>query len=228
MKIALIALVSFSLIACSLQPSVQPLVSEAPETKGLNVVENSGFDTFYIDKGFKNTRYHSIAFNTLALEDLDIDDTRLSLHDRNWELTDADRIRWQEMFRDKVHDVFSKTGHLTLLDSSSPDAHPEGTLKAEFAFINFTPSASKDDLQSRLGRQEVFSRSVGRLDISIAISDAVTGKPVAYIEDSREVGERDMFWLERNNRVINDHRMRIELSSWLNRLRTTLSELATS
>lgn len=218
----LIALIpALVLMACTVQPSVQPLVSEAPESKGLNRVEKSGFDTFFIHKDTKDADYHAIMFDELQVDMVTIDNRRLDFGDRDWELTDKDKARWQEMFRDRVEDAFSKSKTLQLTDTAA-----QGVLKAEMAFISFTPSATKDDLHSRVNLQRVFTQSVGKLDIKIVIKDALTGKQLAYIEDSREVG--DVFYpsLERNDRINNDRKMRLELLSWLNLLKSNLSELA--
>ncbi len=221
MKLLLALIPCITLIACSVQPSVQPLVSEAPESSGLNQVKQTGFDSFFINSNAKGLGYHSIMFDELQLEELVIDDARLDIRDRDWSLTDKDKERWQAMFQKRVSLAFSKPNSLSLTESPA-----EGVLKAQFELVNFTPSASKDEPASRINSNKIYTRSVGKLDIRVIISDSITGKRMAYIEDSREVGDNSYPILERNNRINNDRKMRLELSSWLNLLKTALVDLA--
>lgn len=222
MKILLALVIALTFLACSSKPSMQPLVSEAPESIGLNQVKDSGFDTFFLHRDFSKQGYHAIMLEPLKLDNLEIDDSRLEFLDRDWRMTDKDRQRWREMFQKRASDTFSgDANEFTLAESAAP-----GVLKVEFEFVRFTPTAPKDDARSRPFNDKILTRSIGRLDIKINIVDSGSGDQLAYIEDSREVGDNSYPELERNNRITNDHKLRLEMSSWLSTLKSELNELS--
>ncbi len=215
MKNILIALALITLAACSTKPVVEPLTSQAPDSKGLNVVSGTPFDNFYVREDASLEDYDALMFAPLELDELEINDRRLDIRDRDWTLTEKEKTRIIEDFAERAQRATESAGQFRVAEQPGP-----GVLLVSFEFVEFSPSASKDDGVNRGVRDDVFTRGIGGLKLNAKITDAQTGLLIAYLDDNREVGER--IDLERNDRVNNTRYLRLEITSWINKLQDTL------
>lgn len=212
-------LISILLISACAQPvAIVPLVSELPETVGMNKVENSGFDDFFVNKNKITEGYSRIIFSQLNLDNIEIDTSRLKFPDNDWTLTAKNKNKWQELFQTSAKNAFKNPEGLSL--SKSPASK---ILNAHFEIVKFIPTAV-DDVKSLNNRNKVYTQNIGFMETKAVIRDSITGEVIAVINDKREVGER-LGEFERNNAIMNNRRLRSEWTSMLNQLEVTLNQI---
>ena len=206
------------LFACSPQPQMESMISDSGESKGLHKVSKTSFKEFYASADTDFGEYTQLHFLPLNLDDLSIDTRRLDISDRDWTFTEKDAENVQGYFQDRVEAAFQKNDRFALADEAGP-----GVLTVAFDFLEFSPTAPRDDAANRPGRQTIFTRGIGGLKIKAKITDSQTNEILAYLEDYQEVGESTR--PERNDRVNNIRNLRLEIASWLTKLKNTLAAL---
>ncbi len=218
MKTLFLTTLALLMAACSHQASNSQLTDAPNAAQGLHAVNNTRFDAFFVAPDTSLADYRSLRFMPLDANELEIDTNRLEFVDRNkWKLTQKDIEKMTKTFGDRVSRTYKNNKALSLAEHSGP-----GVADITFKFKRFSPNAPKDDLVGRPARQKVFTRGVGLLEISATITDSQSGKVIAYLEDKEEVGER--FYLERNNRVENMRKLRLEIDGWLRKLNQSLEQ----
>lgn len=206
-----------TLIGCAATPEISDVVDNRDKTRGFVQVNKTGFDAFWVSGEDALQGYGSVYFAPVKLEEVEIDNSRLSLYDKEWVLTDQDKSITVDYFAKAAANVFTKSSDFTWV------AEPEAdSLQVEFKILNFTPTASRD--ADRTGvREKVYSRSVGRMSLTAEVTDANTGKLIAVFDDVEEIG--DTHRLERNDRINNLRQLRLSISKWHSDLEKTLSAI---
>lgn len=176
-----------------------------PET-GLYVFDSAVFDKLALASPAKRAKYQAIYFAPLDLSSMEINTSRLDTGDRDWSLTATEKAKIVGYFADSVIAAFK--------DSPLPLARGPGekTLTAEFSLDQFTPTAPKDDIRSRMVQSEIFTYHAGELRMSGWLRDSVTGQALGYIEDSDKVG--DSLHLQQNDRVTNTRKLKNTFDKW--------------
>ncbi|TVZ41075.1 uncharacterized protein DUF3313 [Alteromonadaceae bacterium 2753L.S.0a.02] len=215
MKYLIIALMSCLAVlsACSNKPSISGNVEN-----GMQRVKHAGFGEFYIKSGIELNKYSAISYAPLKMENLKIDQKRVNVEDRNWDLTQEDIASVSQIFAERVVGFYQSSRNFKLLSEPAPNA-----LTVSFELLEFVPTASKDSSVSRTERSSIFTKGIGRLHATAKISDAVTGELLATLEDDRDVGNLQK--LEENKRVRNERKLRLHFDAWLSRLDEALAGL---
>ena len=219
MKYLATLLLSFSLIACT---SVAPVVEDQPLDegvfKGMYQVDKTPFKLFYLNKGEDLTRFTAVQFKPLDLSHLEIDQRRLEMRDKKWEITEEDKQAIQAIFQQQVERAFPAEGAVKLVEQDG-----KNVLNVAFEFMKFAPTASQDRDGKRGMNDKVYTHSVGGMAINAKLYDSESGELVAYLADAREVGEKVN--MQVNDRPNNIRNLKSEISSWLDKLKVTMGAL---
>ncbi|WP_370980050.1 DUF3313 family protein [Agaribacterium sp. ZY112] len=214
---------SASLIIVSACSTPEPIVSDSPISEGpyagMTKVDKSQFEMFYLRDGEDLTRFKAVKFDPLELDNLEINQGRLEMRDKKWDVTEEDKANLQKRFADRVASNFPSDGPIPLTDKAG-----KNVLSVSFEFTKFIPTASPDTGNNRAMRGSVWTYSVGGLFMNAKLYDSETGELVAYLADAREIGDRQQ--LQRNDSVNNSRNINLEINSWLNKLKSTMSSLA--
>lgn len=207
------------LAACSGTPEVQ--TGDDAETMGnLNKVDNSRADLAYVDPDADFSKYNKVMIMPLGVDKVEIIQPSTSgsiTHKRDWELTDEDRKKLQEVFHEAMVKQLEKKGDYPVVTEAGDDV-----LQISAKLIAIAPAAAKDDNRSRTtGRSRVYTEGAGALAVAVAYADSETGEVLGIMKDSKS---STGVWSS-NNSVSNMSDVRNMFNSWAIQIRKGLDKV---
>lgn len=219
-----IALATVTLVsACSSTPEIQTGEDSEVIMGGLHKIDNSRTDLAYVDPNADFSKYQKIMLLPLGMDNVEIIQPNTSnsisrVNRGNWELTDSDKAKLQEVFHESMAKELEKKGGYALVTEAGDDV-----LQLQAALLTIAPTAAKDDERSRsIGRSQVYSEGFGSIAVMVAFADSETGEVLGLMKDSRS--SNSATW-GRNNSVSNLSDVRIMFNSWARVIRTGLDEV---
>jgi predicted small secreted protein len=211
-------LLSVLLAACQTQKQAGTDARAIPAN--LVRVEHSSTRQAYVDPNADFSKFTAVLLTPLGVDNVEIvqpSATPITTGNPKWELTDADKQRLQQDFRDAMVKQLSTNGGYVLVDSPA-----DNVMRISAILTRIAPTAPKDDNRSRPpGRNKVFTEGPGELRIEVTFSDATTGAVLALAKDRRS-GPR--IW-GINNSVTNLAEVRRIFTAWAMRIRAQLDRL---
>ncbi len=194
------------------------VVGKHVDAMGRSLVTGTGYDTYAVSSADVFAKYSQVYFAPLKIDQLKINTKRLDFGEKEWKVTDKERAKISQIFSKKIDRIFSGYDVLKYVTSPGIDA-----ISVEFEFVEFTPNASKYDSSNRGGRDVVFTRGAGDLEVKVIIKDSLAGTILAELSDVEEVG--DFMELVRNDRSNNMRHLKNSIEEMLKNLRVSFSEL---
>lgn len=220
MKILLLVTLTVAVAACSGTPEVQTGDDAEVIMGNLNRVDNSRADLAYIDPQADFSKYTKVIVMPLGVENVEIiqpSRSKTTSGSRNWELTEKDKDKLQQIFHEVMVKQLETKGAYTVVTEPGDDVLQIGAILTAIA-----PSAAKDDHKSRpAGRSKVYTDGAGALAVAVAFGDSETGELLGLIKDSRSSSS---YWGS-NNSVSNLADVRQMFSSWAIQIRKGLDTL---
>jgi hypothetical protein len=174
----------------------------------------------YIDPDVDFGKYTAIQLAPLGVDNVKIIQPSASYsasRNRQWELTDADKLGLQKDFQEAMSKQLSGKDGYPLAETAG-----DNVLRLSAILTRLAPAAPKDDNRSRpVGRSTVITEGAGRIDIAVIFSDSQTGEVLALIKDSRAGSSQ---W-GINNNVTNAAEVRRAFNSWAMQIRTQLDRI---
>lgn len=205
------------LAACTSTPEIQ--TGDDAEVMGdLHKVDNSRADLAYVDPEADFGKYNKILLMPLGVDNVEIKQPSssgsINRHSNNWELTDADKVKLQEIFHEAMSKQLLDKGDYPLVTEPGDDV-----LHIQARLIAIAPSAAKDDNRSRgTGRSRVYTEGAGALAVGVVFADSETGEILGLMKDSRTTTNN---W-GMNNSVSNMSDVRRMFNSWALGIRNDL------
>jgi hypothetical protein len=217
--VAVVTLVS----ACSSTPEIQTGEDAEVIMDSLHKVDNSRTDLAYVDPNADFSKYQKIMLIPLGMDNVEIiqpdSSNSMSRSNRgNWELTDSDKEKLQEIFQESMTKELEKKDGYAIVTEADDDV-----LQIQAAVLAIAPSAPKDDGRSRsVGRSQVYTQGGGSMAVVVAFADSETGEVLGLMKDSRAANSST--W-GRNNSVSNLSDVRMMFSSWARGIRDGLDKV---
>jgi hypothetical protein len=206
--------------ACSSEPEIQTGDDAEVIMGNLNRVDNSRADLAYVDPDADFSKYHKVMVLPLGVDNVEIIQPSSSgsvTHRRNWELTDADKQKLQEIFHEAMVKELADKGGYPVVTEAGDDV-----LQIAAKLTAIAPSAAKDDFKSRpTGRSRVYTEGGGGLSVAVAFGDSETGEVLGIMKDSKS---STSMWGS-NNSVSNMADVRRMFSSWASQIRKGLDNV---
>jgi hypothetical protein len=135
----------------------------------------------------------------------------------NWELTDSDKLKLQEVFRDAMVKQLADKGDYPIVYEPGDDV-----LTIQASLIGIAPNAPKDDNSSRsAGRSRTYTEGAGSMAVMVAFGDSESGEVLGIMKDSRSSSSN---WGS-NNSVSNMSDVRSMFNSWAMSIRKGLDKV---
>lgn len=207
------------LTACTGTPEIQ--TGDAAEVIGdLHKVDNSRADMAYVNPDADFSKYSKVLLMPLGVDNVEIKQPdssgSINRHSKNWELTDADKLKLQEIFHEAMSKQLEDKGDYPVVSEAGDDV-----LHIQARLIAIAPSAAKDDNRSRsAGRSTVYTDGAGAMAVGVAFADSETGEVLGLMKDSRSTNNN---W-GRNNSVSNMSDVRQMFNSWALSIRKGLDQ----
>ena len=212
-------LVSLLLVACQTTSPAQTGKGAEDIPGNLVRVDGSSAKLAYVDPTADFSKYTAILLSPLGVDNVEIiqpSTTVTTTGQRHWELTDADKQKLQQDFREAMTKQLSGGGY-TLVDTVG-----DNVLQISAMVTRIAPNAPKDDFRSRpTGRNRVFSEGSGDLSVAVAFSDAETREVLALAKDTRTGST--MWGL--NTSVTNAAEVRRMFTAWAMQIRAQLDRV---
>ncbi len=208
--------------ACSSTPDAQTAADPEVIGDNLHKVDNTRADMAYMDPNADFSKYHKILLVPLGVDNVEIKqpDTTGSLtrgQNRNWELTDADKRKLQDVFREAMVKQLQSKGDYPIVTEPGDDV-----LTIQASLLGLAPSAPKDDNRSRgTGRSYTFTEGAGSMAVMVAFGDSESGEVLGIMKDSRS---SNSYW-GMNNSVSNLSEVRRMFSGWAIDIRKGLDKV---
>jgi len=174
----------------------------------------------FVDPNAEFSKYTAILVTPLGVDNVEIIQPSSSITttgNRNWQLTDADKQRLQQDFREAMVKQLSEKGGYPLVDTAA-----DNVLQISAILTRIAPTAPKDDNRSRPpGRVRIFTEGAGKLRVEVTFSDAETGAVLALAKDTRS---GSAIWGVNNN-VTNSAEVRRVFNAWAMQIRTQLDRI---
>jgi hypothetical protein len=219
-----IALAAVTLVsACSSTPEVQTGEDAEVIMDSLHKVDNSRTDLAYVDPNADFSKYQKIMLIPLGMDNVEIiqpnNNSSMSRTNRsNWELTDSDKEKLQEVFHESMTKELEKKGGYAIVTEAGDDV-----LQLQAAVLAIAPTSPKDDAHSRpIGRSQVYTQGAGSMAVMVAFVDSETGEVLGLMKDSRASNSAN--W-GRNNSVSNLSDIRLMFNSWARGIRSGLDKV---
>ncbi|RLA57662.1 MAG: DUF3313 domain-containing protein [Gammaproteobacteria bacterium] len=210
------------LAACSGTPEIQTGDDAEVIMGDLHKVDNSRADMAYVDPNADFAKYNKILLMPLGVDNVEIiqPNTSSSMYrnkSRNWELTDDDKIKLQEVFRESMVKQLDSKGGYSVVTEPGDDV-----LQIQASLLAIAPSAAKDDNRSRpTGRSRVYTEGAGSIAVMVAFGDSESGEVLGIMKDSRSSTNN---W-GANNSVTNMSDVRNMFNSWAIGIRKGLDNI---
>jgi len=188
----------------------------------LHKIDNSRADMAYVDPDADFSKYNKILLLPLGVDNVEIKqpDSTGSLtrnKSRNWELTDADKLKLQAAFRDAMVKQLENKGDYPIVTEPGDDV-----LTIQASLLGLAPNAPKDDNRSRAaGRSYTYTEGAGAMAVMVAFGDSENGEVLGIMKDSRSSNSN---WGS-NNSVSNLSDVRHMFSSWAIEIRKGLDNV---
>ena len=214
------SLVFFLLPACQNSPQVQTGEDAEVIQGNLVRVDHARTKLAYIDPSADFKKYSAILLAPLGVENVEIIQpsySRRAAGNRNWELTDADKIRLQNDFQNALSKQLSLRGTYPLVTASG-----DNVLLIAAKLTRIAPTAPKDDNRSRpAGRSAIVTEGAGKISVEVTFSDSETGEVLALAKDTRSGSS---LW-GLNNSITNQAQVRRVFNSWAIQIRGQLDKV---
>ena len=211
--------------ACAGEPTIQTGADAETIMDGrLARVDNTRSSLVYVDPDADYGRYDSVLLVPLDVDHIEIiqPNTTSSVanrFNRDWELTDSDRSKLQDAFREAMEKAIADGGDFSLAEDGG-----ENVLRVEAMITQIAPNAPKDDVQSRGTRSTIITEGAGSLSVAMMLADGDSGEVLAIIKDTRS-GQSNMNTI--NNSVTNMAEVRRHFRTWGMQLNNGLVALQT-
>jgi hypothetical protein len=208
--------------ACSTStPEVQTGDDAEILAGNLHKIDNSRADVAYIDPDVDFSKYNKILLLPLGVDNVEIKQPNTTgsvsrLSSKNWELTDADKVKLQKAFHDAMTKQLEDKGHYPIVTETGDDV-----LTIEAKLIGLAPSAPKDDSSRSIGRSTTYTEGGGAMAVTVAFGDSESREVLAIMKDSRASTSH---W-GRNNSVSNLSDVRSMFNSWAISIRSGLDHV---
>jgi hypothetical protein len=214
------SLVFLLLAACQNSPQVQT-GEDAEVIQGNRVrVDHARTKLAYIAPSAEFKKYSAILLAPLGVENVEIIQpsySRRAAGNRNWELTDADKIRLQNDFQNALSKQLSLRGTYPLVTAAG-----DNVLLIAAKLTRIAPTAPKDDNRSRpAGRSAIVTEGAGKISVEVTFSDSETGEVLALAKDTRSGSS---LW-GLNNSITNQAQVRRVFNSWAIQIRGQLDKV---
>jgi hypothetical protein len=221
MKFQLVAGVLLSLLLSACQtPHIQSGADAEVIDGNLVRVDHTNVDLAYIDPKADFTRFTAILLTPLGVDNVEIVQPSGSFPApgrQEWVLTNEDKQRLQQDFRDAMQQQLSIKGGYPIVDSPG-----DNVLQISAILTRIAPTASKDDFRARpTGRNKVFTEGAGELGVTVIFGDSGTGEVLALAKDTRT---GSTLWGV-NNRVTNAAEVRRVFNAWGMQIRAQLDRV---
>jgi hypothetical protein len=179
-------------------------------------VDNSQVDLAYVDPNVDYTRYSKVFIMPLDVDNIKIrqpqtQSSMLNRYNREWELTDSERLAFQDAYRAAMEKALSKDGVFDVTDQRGDDV-----IAVQGMITGIAPAGPKDDARSRVaGRSDVYTEGAGAMSIAMMLADGDSGEVIAIFKDTRR-GQQTVWGL--NNSVTNMAEVRRYFSIWARQL----------
>jgi len=209
------------LAACSSTPEIQTGDDAEVIMGDLHRIDHSRADLAYVNPDADFGKYTKILLMPLGVDKVEIKQPSssgsLNRHSRDWELTDDDKLKLQQVFHDAMSKELQEKGGYPLVTEPGDDV-----LQIQARLIAIAPSAPKDDYRSRsVGRGAVYTDGAGAMAVGVAFADSESGEILGLMKDSRSTSNN---W-GRNNSVSNMADVRRMFSSWAMGIRKGLDKV---
>ncbi|MGK0442134.1 MAG: hypothetical protein ACJA0N_001941 [Pseudohongiellaceae bacterium] len=197
------------LCACSSEPTIQTGEDAEVVMGKLNKIDNSKSELVYIDPYADFTKYTKVMVMPLGVDNVEViqPSSSGSMTNRNeWELTDSDKIKLQEVFHESMVKQLQEKGGYPVVTEAGDDV-----LQIVAKLTAIAPAAAKDDFKSRpIGRSSVYTQGGGGLAVAVVIGDSESGEVLGIMKDTKSSSS---MWGS-NNSVSNMSDVRQMFSSW--------------
>ncbi len=183
-------------------------------------VDHTAAKLAYVDPNADFSKYTAILLAPLGLDNVEIVQPQSSIStigNRNWQLTEADKQRLQQDYREAMHEQLYGKGGYTMVDSAA-----DHVLRISARLTRIAPTAPKDDNRSRpTGRSRMFTEGAGKMSVEVTFSDSETGELLALAKDTRSGSS---IW-GINNSVTNTAEVRRVFNAWAMQIRAQLDRV---
>ena len=208
-KLTLVLGAAVLLCACAGEPTIQTGEDAEVVLGNLNKIDNSKSDLAYIDPHADFTKYTKVMVMPLGVDNVEVIQPSSSgsiTNRKDWELTDSDKKKLQEIFHESMVKQLQGKGGYPVVTEAGDDV-----LQIVAKLTAIAPSAAKDDFQSRpIGRSRVYTEGGGGLAVAVAIGDSESGEVLGIMKDTKSSSS---MWGS-NNSVSNMSDVRQMFSSW--------------
>lgn len=176
-------------------------------------VQQSAFDHMLVQENYQHE-----AFKRIFIEELDLSKAKIAgayrkhgTNKKGWALTAEEIAAMQGVYMKHMVDELENHQFLEVVRERQ-----DADLVIDAHITRMSPSAPKDDFESRDIRVDYYSRGSGTMSISIDVKDNET--TVMALEDKRNAGA---FW-EENTRWSNEQNVKRLFNSWARDFATVL------
>ena len=206
--------------ACTGTPEIQTGADAEVIGDNLHKVDNSRTDMAYVDPDVDFSKYNKILLLPLGVDNVEIKQPSSSgslsrNKNKNWELTDEDKVKLQKAFREAMVKQLEDKGHYPIVTEPGDDV-----LTIQASLIGIAPSAPKDANMSA-GRYQTYTDGAGSMAVMVAYGDSESGEVLGIMKDRRSSNTN---W-GRNNSVSNMSDVRSMFNSWAVTIRSGLDRV---
>jgi len=215
-----VLLICLLLVACQNIADSQTSKDATGIPQNMVRVDHTAAKLAYVDPDADFSKYTAILLTPLGLDNVEIIQPQSSIStigNRNWQLTDADKQRLQQDYREAMIKQLSGKGGYTMVDSAA-----DHVLRISARLTRIVPTAPKDDSRSRpTGRTRMYTEGAGKMGVEVTFSDSETGELLALAKDTRSGSS---IW-GINNSVTNAAEVRRVFNAWAMQIRAQLDRV---
>jgi len=208
------------LVACQNIADSQTSKDATGIPQNLVRIDHTAAKLAYVDPNADFSKYTAILLTPLGLDNVEIIQPQSSISTighRNWQLTDSDKQRLQQDYREAMIKQLSVKGGYTMVDSAA-----DHVLRITARLTRIAPTAPKDDSRSRpTGRSRMYTEGAGKMSVEVTFNDAETGELLALAKDTRSGSS---IW-GINNSVTNAAEVRRMFNAWAMQIRAQLDRV---
>jgi len=215
-----VLLMCLLLVACQNIADSQTSKNATGIPESLVRIDHTAAKLAYVDPNADFSKYTAILLTPLGLDNVEIIQPQSSfstIGNRNWQLTDADKQRLQQDYREAMIKQLSVKGGYTMVDTAA-----DHVLRISARLTRIAPTAPKDDSRSRpTGRTRMYTEGAGKMGVEVTFSDSETGELLALAKDTRSGSS---IW-GINNSVTNAAEVRRVFNAWAMQIRAQLDRV---